>query len=213
MERNVKILWSKISADTCDVLKERFYPLFDEARRERIDRCKSGQKRGELLTAGALLCEALKESGLQNCDIFYEKAGKPYIKDSDFHFNISHSGKLAAIAFSDRPLGFDIQKPVEAKDSLIKRVLTEEERKAVLAGDIEFNVIWSLKESFSKLSGEGIGTDFSKVTFEKTGEGCKVFYDGKQEGFSLQFPLFEDYSACVAMAEPFSVTELREVIF
>ena len=37
--------------------------------------------------------------------------GKPYIKNyPDYHFNISHSNGAVAIAFSDYPVGVDIEK-------------------------------------------------------------------------------------------------------
>ncbi len=213
MERIVKILWSRIDPDSVENLREKYYCHLDLKRQKRIDSCRSDSKRAELITGGALLIKALEDAGLTKAKISYAKNGKPYVEAEGFYFNLSHSGDIAAVAVSDEDLGFDIQKPVKAKESLLKRVLSPGERKSFDPKDTGFNRIWSLKESYSKLTGEGIGTDFSDTGFEKDPKTglYNVTYSGRACGFAREFSLFEGYSAAVCMAEPFVISDLCEI--
>lgn len=46
---------------------------------------------------------------LEECIIKYNENGKPYIKDINFHYNISHSKNLVCLIISDNECGIDIQ--------------------------------------------------------------------------------------------------------
>ena len=49
--------------------------------------------------------------GKEAPNVFKDKNGKPYFDSKpDIHFSISHSGDYAMCAFSDNPIGADIQK-------------------------------------------------------------------------------------------------------
>lgn len=87
--------------------------------------------------------------------------GKPYFREVPrIHFNISHSGAYGACALSSVPCGLDIQEIREIRSKrLIERVLSEEEKRIVQSHEDperEFCRFWTRKESFVKLSGEGI---------------------------------------------------------
>lgn len=92
-----------------------------------------------------------------------EKAvhGKPYFKDFPKpQFSISHSGEYAACALSSVPCGLDIQelRPVRTK-RLLERTMSEEEQRNIESAENrewEFCKYWAMKESFLKLTGEGI---------------------------------------------------------
>lgn len=92
-----------------------------------------------------------------------EKAvhGKPYFKDfSEIQFSISHSGEYAACALSSVPCGLDIQemRPLRTK-RLLERTMTEAEQRKIEGAqnrEWEFCKHWAMKESFLKLTGEGI---------------------------------------------------------
>lgn len=87
--------------------------------------------------------------------------GKPYFREyPQIHFNISHSGEYGACALSSVPCGLDIQEIRKVRSRrLLERVLSEEEMKIVQSHENmerEFCRFWTRKESFLKLSGEGI---------------------------------------------------------
>ncbi len=105
-------------------------------------------------------------------DFSIEKNGKPYLNDfPDIFFNISHCNGAAACIFGDMPVGIDIQDMRELNMRHVMRVCSEEEIERVKNAaepDLEFCKIWSVKESLSKLSGEGIFRDIKSVAPRKT---------------------------------------------
>lgn len=89
------------------------------------------------------------------------KSGKPYFENTDdIFFSITHDGAVTAVAFSAHPVGIDYcAKTPKDIAAFMHRFGSKEERNAVLsAADKEgaFKRFWSAKESFVKLTGEGI---------------------------------------------------------
>ena len=212
MERTVRILWTAIDTDRVSELKDRYFALMDPERRRRINACRSESKRAELIFGGALIIRAFKEAGLSEVGITYGKNGKPEADREGFYFNLSHSGNTIALAFSDGELGFDIQKPVAARESLKDRILSPGEKERLSKDKTPFNRIWSLKESFSKLTGEGIGTDFTGLEFYKDTESdlYTVTYHGTKSGYAREF-VSDEISVAVCMADPFTISEFTQV--
>jgi phosphopantetheinyl transferase len=103
--------------------------------------------------------------------IVYGVHGKPALDaalGSDVHFNVSHTGGLAAIALArGREVGVDVelQRPRKRLDLLARAALTPAERaclerlpdRARLAAFLD---AWSAKEAYSKLLGRGLGLSF-----------------------------------------------------
>ena len=102
--------------------------------------------------------------------------GKPYIKErKDIFFNVSHSGEYVLCAFSDTPVGVDIEKKGKLRLAVAHRFfhaeeirqledIWEEEKQVEL-----FYRLWSVKESFLKYTGEGLSASLSafRVKFEQ----------------------------------------------
>lgn len=94
--------------------------------------------------------------------------GKPIFQRDDMHLNVSHSGGFVALAWSDRPVGVDIQesRPLESVAHLILG----------LAEDVPYTdndallTIWTAKESYVKLTGEGMSKDFRSFNVYRDGE-------------------------------------------
>ncbi|MBQ6847754.1 MAG: 4'-phosphopantetheinyl transferase superfamily protein [Clostridia bacterium] len=83
--------------------------------------------------------------------------GKPFLKDyPDFHFNISHSEDLIAVAFSDAPVGVDIEKKRSVNLKIADRFFTSDEQKSVTDTD-SFFYVWTRKEAILKQKGESLG--------------------------------------------------------
>ena len=87
--------------------------------------------------------------------------GKPYFKDSEVKFNLSHSKGYVACAVSiGVELGIDIEASEisgERAKKLAKRYFSEEEQNEVLKKHEIFARKWTEKEARAKFFGESIG--------------------------------------------------------
>ncbi len=99
--------------------------------------------------------------------------GKPYFEDcSDIHFSVSHSGEFFACAFAEFPIGLDIQEHIKRQNEtdaqaaercmkIAKRFFHPDEVDALELDTVSaFYKIWTAKESFVKLTGQGIDGEF-----------------------------------------------------
>ena len=128
-------------------------------------------ERGRKLSAAAymLLCKALKEVyGINEPPLFeYSEHGKPSIVGHpEIYFNISHCRSVAGCVVSSCPVGIDVEEVREYKDSLARYVLNEDEYSMVSSSRQparEFIRLWTMKESYLKLTGEGITRDLKTV--------------------------------------------------
>ena len=100
-------------------------------------------------------------------DFSIEKNGKPYLAEyPDIHFNISHCNGAVACIFGDMPVGIDIQDMRELTMRHAERVCSAEEIDRIVNSaepDLEFCRIWSIKESLSKLTGDGVFRDIRNL--------------------------------------------------
>lgn len=100
-------------------------------------------------------------------DLKYFDSGKPYIDEAEI--SIAHSGNFAVAAFSDKPVGIDIQTVSEVKERVMKRCFLPEEIKRVnnsLCPKKTFTEIWTVKEANYKLSGNYKEANEHKFTLE-----------------------------------------------
>ena len=99
----------------------------------------------------SLLALALEERGLPALPSLGENArGKPVFPDHpELCFSLSHSGDYVACALGNTPLGVDVQCRRPLSPALSR--LAQDES----AGGLEFFVLWTLRESLFKLTGEG----------------------------------------------------------
>lgn len=115
-----------------------------------------------------LLEEMLRQDyGLGCCPEFsYGDNGKPYFRDyPDIFFSISHCHKGIACAVMDRPVGIDIEE-IQYDEELAKAIFNAEELEAVRGADDpaeKFTEFWTRKESFLKLTGEGLRDNLKDV--------------------------------------------------
>lgn len=92
----------------------------------------------------------------------YGEKGKPEIEGFPLHFSLSHSGAYVLCAVSERQIGADIQQ--FRKTDLLRlteRFFTEQEYEMLRqCGTAErealFFELWSRKEAYGKLTGEGV---------------------------------------------------------
>ena len=115
-----------------------------------------------------LLEEMLRQNfGLDCCPEFsYGSNGKPYFRDfPDICFSISHCHRGIACAVLDRPVGIDIE-VIQYDYNLADVILNPEELAIVRSAydpDVRFTEFWTRKESFLKLTGEGLRDNMKDV--------------------------------------------------
>ncbi len=98
-------------------------------------------------------------------------SGKPYLKDfPELHFNISHSNNAVTVAFSESPVGIDIEKISVPNFKVAKKFFCPDEKLYIENSDspeYAFYEIWNAKEAYFKQLGSGIGASFSKTSVLK----------------------------------------------
>lgn len=113
-----------------------------------------------------LLQEALeKEYGITAAPQFgFAPHGKPFLKDyPHIHFNLSHCRGAALCVVSDSPVGCDIENVPDIPDmDICRQCFNDEETERIMqAPDPAFAFIslWTRKEAFLKMTGEGLTRD------------------------------------------------------
>ena len=144
-----------------------------EERKEKILRYKLEQSRKQSLGAGLLLKWALKKHGAAVEQLSYGVNGKP--EAEGVFFNLSHSGQWAVCAISDGPVGCDVEEIASVREGIAERFFTENEVQhlAQFEGERrneEFFRLWTLKESYMKMTGEGMSLGLDRFEFDMDGQ-------------------------------------------
>ena len=120
-----------------------------------------------------LAMQALGEfTGLDKDRIIIEKnqLGKPMLVSGEAYFNISHSFERVVCAVGNVPVGVDIEKIRPFSRGVVSRFFSEGEACYINEAESEetsqrrFYELWTLKESYVKMTGEGV-KDLRKVSF------------------------------------------------
>lgn len=145
----------------------RLYTAASPERQARADRCIRREDALRSLAAEALLRCALHRSlPGQPLSVRKDAFGKPYLENCpDFHFNLSHSGRWAVIAWGSSPLGIDVEqlRSEETAAKIARRCFTPGEQAWLFEADgpqrsARFCRLWTAKESYLKYLGTGLRT-------------------------------------------------------
>ncbi|MCR5266242.1 MAG: hypothetical protein K6E29_06580 [Cyanobacteria bacterium RUI128] len=90
--------------------------------------------------------------GLTDTEIITDKKGKPYLKNSDLHFSISHSNNILIACFDNYPCGIDIEQIKKRNFDRFSEYYGEE-----FKGMYDFYKFWTLKEASYKLNETPVG--------------------------------------------------------
>ena len=162
-------------ADISACSEEALLPLVCEERRAYAAKYRQGADRIRSLGVAALLGVALKTEGYTDTvpvHLTHDENRKPLVDISSKSpcFSLSHAGDFVAVAVDTLPIGIDIERIRPYKESLAARYFSKEEQEILLglselpARDPEdpsaksqaFTQIWTLKESFLKVTGLGL---------------------------------------------------------
>lgn len=128
----------------------------------------------------------LDNAGIKEDEVFYTENGKLYLKDGRF-ISVSHSGKHCVLAVFDIPVGVDVEKVGRVTKSVSNRFFTEREQAWAGDDEVRLTVLWTLKESLSKLTGDGVKMLYDGIDVLPLTRGKSVILDGKKITAELQF--------------------------
>lgn len=104
--------------------------------------------------------------GISPCRIARTHLGKPFIKNSPYHISLTHCGGFCACCVSEAPVGIDAEPIRDFNPQAAKKALTNSEHKLVAKHGREmFFKLWTLKESYLKALGEGLGFGLKNAEF------------------------------------------------
>jgi phosphopantetheinyl transferase len=125
--------------------------------------------------------EHLISTYLKNCYVknyYLNEKGKPISKD--VKFNISHSHGIVVLALNkDREIGVDIELVRPSSNELKSRICSDFEYNFA-TDDEKFMSIWTAKEAFLKMTGDGLIHDLKSINVLplnslKIIKNCSVF--------------------------------------
>ncbi len=163
-------------------------------RQEKSLRYLQAEDRKRSLAAGMIIEDILRDFG---CSGTLKEGlnGKPEI--DGIYFNVSHSGEYVIGVVSDTPVGCDIEKMGKAPLEIADRYFYDSEKDYIMNHkdkDYAFWQMWTLKESYMKMTGEGMqlkldrfrivaGDDIS-VYREDIKQDC-IFRHFTRDGYSI----------------------------
>lgn len=170
--------------------------------RKRVDGMKSELHKRGFMSVRHLLAEA----GYTDHDLYYTENGKPHLKDGK-HISITHSYTFSAIIVSTQAVGIDIEKKrdkilrIAPKFTPIEEYLTLNNTEARVR---KLTIVWGAKESIYKLySQEGLSflkhINVRDFNFEDLKTTAKVYYNGNQSEYVLDFLEFEGFTCVYAL--------------
>ena len=136
---------------------KRFLELVSAERREKVIRYCRPDDRKRSLGAGIMIKKILNENGLSEDCLKYSGNGKP-VADG-LYFNVSHAGDYVVGVQSDHEVGCDIEKAANAPLEIAEYYFRSGEYEYVKSAkdkDRAFFTLWTLKESYMKMTGKGM---------------------------------------------------------
>ena len=165
-DNEVRIVYSNATAESFPGADA--YKILSESEKLKYDRFHFADDKLRFLKARYIL-RTIASAFHNNCDpkrieISLNSFGKPFFNDIPLHFSITHSGQVAAVAFSKHfSVGIDIELKREVSDmsQLAKRFFADPEVNYLkqFRGEeliINFFRIWSSKEAYIKAIGLGV---------------------------------------------------------
>lgn len=151
---------------------EEFLNQVNEIRRKKIMRYHMPDDRKRSLAAGIIIKHILNENGLSENSLSCSENGKP-LADGLF-FNVSHSGNYVVGVVSDCEVGCDIEKVSNAPMKVAQHYFSPGESEYINSEpdkDRAFFTIWTLKESYMKMTGQGLRLALDSFEILKTVNG------------------------------------------
>ena len=184
------------------------FELVGKERKKKVIRYRMPDDRKRSFGAGVIIQKILENHGLSEKHLKYSENGKPFA--DDLFFNVSHAGDYVVGVLSDCEVGCDIEKAVNAPLEIAEHYFNFRELEYIKSRrdkNKAFFTLWTLKESYMKMTGRGMSLllDSFEIlpseagfTLGKSPEKCCYFK-------TLQF---DDYIFSVSNETDFSINQM-----
>lgn len=189
---------------------KRLLELVGTERRKKVIRYRMPDDRKRSLAAGLIIRKILNENGLSEDSLKYSENGKP-LADNLF-FNISHAGDYVVGVSSDREVGCDIEKIVDAPLEVADRFFHLKEAEYIKSAEDKnraFFTLWTLKESYMKMTGRGMNLPLDSFEVVPMTDGFMLGESAEKPCFFKTME-FDDYIFRSVMKR---ILLLRRMIF
>lgn len=197
--------------------------LVSSERKGKIARFRFDKDKIRCLFAEVLLRYALQNRyDISDPMIGRDQYGKPYLADHpELFFNLSHSGEWVVCGIGEQKLGIDVERMEQIDLSIADDQFSREEAAYLSSLPKEeklssFYTIWTLKESFTKLDGRGLGIPLNSFSFDLSDGKIALSQKGeREERFQFQTRDLDELhkmSICVDAGEKTSSIEDLSVL-
>lgn len=186
---------------------QRLLELVSPKRREKVIRYRMPDDRKRGLGAGIIIRRILQENGLTESDLRYSENEKP-VADYVF-FNVSHAGDYVVGVSSDCEVGCDIEKIRKAPMEIARRYFRMAESAYIQTAndrDKAFFTLWTLKESYMKMTGKGMSLPLDSFEIVRTTDGFALGKSPENPCFFKTME-FDGYMFSVSNEKNFVIVE------
>lgn len=186
-------IYTALLSEISDIELEKGFSMMDEERKQAVLRYRGEKDRKRTIIGEMLARKGISEAtGVPESDILFgrSESGKPYAKNVDIEFNVSHSKDMIVCAVSKSKIGIDVEFIRDIDMRITKIACTESDKEYIFGrrdADIEsiipdeekivrFFKLWTAKEAYFKYHGSGI-IGLKKVYYADIEQNCTVSFD------------------------------------
>ncbi len=168
------------------------YSVMSRERKNKCDGLRFESDKKLCIAADMMLRKVISEKtgiAAESLAFFADENGKPYLEDNGYHFSISHSGDIAAVAVNkENSVGIDVEKIKPVSAGVAKRIFSERDICFVFGSNMipeekieesetltRFFKVWTYKEAFVKMTGEGITDSIKDYSYNENNCITKIF--------------------------------------
>lgn len=168
-------------ANVSDLNVEKNVDGLPKIRKEKADRLMFINDKKQSIGVYLLLKKALKKHriDINDYEFKYTENGKPYLENCPFNVSLSHSNEYVLVGISKNEIGVDIQEVSDIDENALDYLFSEKDwdfySKSKRKTDV-FYKIWTLKEAFVKMTGEGITKKLSSIQIDEEYLNNQVYF-------------------------------------
>ena len=186
---------------------QKLLELVDSKRKNKVVRYRMPDDRKRSLGAGILIKKILNENGLSENSLKYSENEKPFA--DNLFFNISHSSDYVVGVVSDCDVGCDIERISAAPLEVAERYFCPGELAYIKAAenkDKAFFTLWTLKESYMKMTGQGMSLPLDSFEIVPRAGGFTLEKPPENHCF-FKTVEFEDYLFSICNENKFTLSQ------
>ncbi len=206
-ENRPLLLWSHEKRQFSSQDWSRYFAMLPQELQEEIGNYIKWEDRqncliGKLLIYSGFLLKT--NTPLNYGKLLREPYGKPFIEETDLHFNIAHSNHCVTAIFDMMLVGIDVENIRDLPLQDFPNTFTPDEQRDIdQLGHAAFFEYWTRKEAISKAVGKGMGIPYDTInaksnpfqledrlwhttSFEKEGYACSYSLETMEEPYFLE---------------------------